>query len=151
MWPFFCFSMSVFDLGIMTRIYRFIKRVALLTSLLTMFVLTGKAQGPAAGIDNALKAGDASGISRYFGPSIDITINNSTSTYSRKQGELVLRDFFNKITVLDFDIEHSGNSAASPATFAIGYLKTSNGQYKVYMWLKPKDGGYVLKEIRFEK
>ena len=152
MWPFFCFSISVFDLGIMNRIYRFIKKLSLLTCLLTMLFITGKAQGqPNAGINNALKAGDASDISRYFGPSVDITINNSTSTYSHKQGELVLRDFFNKVAVQDFDIEHSGNSAASPATFTIGYLKTSNGQYKVYMWLKPRDGGYVLKEIRFEK
>ena len=102
-------------------------------------------------IGNALKAGDASGVSRYFGPSVDITIFNSTSTYSRAQGELVLRDFFSKNAVRDFEIQQSGNSSARPATFTIGYLNTSNGRYKVYMWLKPKDGGYVLKEIRFEK
>jgi len=102
-------------------------------------------------IGTALKAGDASGISRYFGPSVDITINSSTSTYSRTQGELVLRDFFAKNTVHAFNVQHSSNSSGRPATFTIGYLNTNNGRYKVYMWLKPRDRGYVLKEIRFEK
>jgi hypothetical protein len=108
-------------------------------------------QGQTEAIGAALKAGDAPGVSRYFGASVDITINNSTSTYSRTQGELVLRDFFSKNAVRDFDIQHSNNSSSGPKTFAIGYLSTSNGRYKVYIWMRPKDGGYVLKEIRFEK
>ena len=119
--------------------------------LIALFNIASAQSGLTDAIGSALKAGDASGVSRYFGPSVDITVCNSTSTYSRAQGELVLRDFFNKNAVRDFEIQHSGNSSARPATFTIGYLNTSNGRYKVYMWLKPKDGGYVLKEIRFEK
>ena len=115
-------------------------------------ISTARAQsGLTEAIGNALRAGDASAVSRYFGPSVDITVNNSTSTYSRAQGELVLRDFFSKNPVRDFEIQHSGNSSARPATFTIGYLSTGTGRFKVYMWLKPRDGGYVLKEIRFEK
>jgi hypothetical protein len=111
----------------------------------------GWSQGQAEAIGAALKAGDASGISRYFAPSVNITINNSTSTYSRTQGELVLRDFFNKNAVRDFYIQHSNNASSGPKTFAIGYLNTSNGRYKVYLKMWQKDGGYVLKEITFEK
>jgi hypothetical protein len=124
----------------------------LLCILVMSMAYTSLAQsGLTEAIGNSLKAGDASGVSRYFGPAVDITINNSTSTYSRTQGELVLRDFFSKNPVHDFSIEHSGNSSDRPATFTIGNLNTGNGRYKVYMWLKPRDGGYVLKEIRFER
>ena len=129
-----------------------LKRPLLIIVLLFSLLSAGWAQGkPAEAIGSALKTGDASGISRHFGPSVDITINNSTSTYSKTQGELVLRDFFSKNSVRDFDVQHSGNSSGGPATFTIGYLNTGSGRYKVYMWLRPKDGGYVLKEIRFEK
>lgn len=120
----------------------------LLVSLLT----PGLAQGVTSQeIDVALSAGDASSLSKFFGPSVDITINNSTSTYSRTQAEQVLRDFFAKNNVKDFDIEHSGNSGGSAATFTIGYLSTGNGRFRVYMWLKSSDAGFVLKQIRFEK
>ncbi len=120
--------------------------------LMASLFTAGRAQGVTAqDLDVALSAGDASGISKYFGSSVDITINNSTSTYSRTQGEQVLRDFFSKNAVRDFDIEHSGNSGGSAATFTIGYLNTGNGRFRVYMWLKPGDSGHVLKQIRFEK
>lgn len=120
--------------------------------LLVSIFTASRAQGiPAQEIDVALSAGDAAAVSKYFGPSVDITINNSTSTYSRTQAEQVLRDFFSKNSVKDFDIEHSGNSGGSAATFTIGYLSTGNGRFRVYMWLKPSDAGYILKQIRFEK
>ena len=107
--------------------------------------------GVAEAIGAALRAGDASGVSRYFGPSVDITMHHTTSTYSKTQGELVLRDFFSKNEVRNFEMQHAEQSGGRPLAFAIGYLQTSNGKYKVLMWLRPRDGGYVLKEIRFEK
>lgn len=115
-------------------------------------ISAGRAQGrPVDAIDNALKTGNAAAVSRYFGPSIDITINNSTSTYSRTQGEQVLRDFFARNSVRDFDIDYSGSSTSSNSSFSIGTLQTANGKYKVYLFLRPSDGGYVLKELRIEK
>ena len=137
----------------MNLINCFIKKPLLLTILCLSLFHAGWAQNnQSAAINAALRSGDASGISRYFGPSVDITINSSTSTYSRTQGELVLRDFFNKNPARDFDIEHSANSTSSAnATFTIGYLDTNNGRYKVYMYLRQKEGEYILREIRIEK
>ena len=152
-WPFFCFKEDTVTLNYnITGFLRLYIGPLLLSILLLAPPQTAQAQsGLTDAIAGCLKAGDASGISRYFGSSVDITINSSTSTYSRTQGELVLRDFFSKNTVHDFTVNHSGNSSDRPATFTIGNLQTDNGRYRVYMWLKPRDGGYVLKEIRFEK
>src|SRR5215207_507048 len=112
----------------------------------------GQAQArPLDAISSSMKSGNAAAVSRYFGPSIDITINNSTSTYSRTQGEQVLRDFFARNSVKDFDIDYSGPSSSSNSSFTIGTLQTANGKYKVYLFLRPSDSGYTLKELRIEK
>jgi hypothetical protein len=102
-------------------------------------------------IIHALQTGNANGISKYFGPSVDITLNNTTSTYSNAQGCSVIRDFFEKNKVQGFEIQHSSNSTARSSTFMIGALITNQGRYKVYLWLKPRDGEMIIKEIRFEK
>lgn len=102
-------------------------------------------------IVEALKTGDAGTISRYFGPSVDITVSNTTSTYSQAQGTWVLKDFFKKNPIKGFELQHSGSSSARSSTFTMGYLNTTQGLFKVYMWLKPRDGSVVIKELRFER
>jgi hypothetical protein len=129
-----------------------VKKLLLLTVLIFALSGAGWAQArPIDAISASMKSGNAAAVSRYFGPSIDISINNSTSTYSRTQGEQVLRDFFSRNPVKDFDIDYSGNSTSSNSCFSIGTLQTANGKYKVYLFLRPADGGYVLKEVRIEK
>jgi hypothetical protein len=128
------------------------KKLLLLTVLLLSLLNTGRAQGkPVDAIGAAFKSGNAGAVSRYFGPSVDITINNSTSTYSRTQGEQILRDFFSRNAVRDFDIDYSGASTSSNSSFTVGSLQTVNGKFKVYLSLRPTDGGAVLKEVRIEK
>ena len=152
-WPFFCFKEVTVTLKNIINSCRkwYISALLLSVSLIGHADVVRAQSGLTEAIAGCLKAGDASCVSRYFGNSVDITINSSTSTYSRTQGELVLRDFFSKNSVRDFTINHSGNSSDRPATFTIGNLQTDRNRYKVYMWLKPRDGDYVLKEIRIER
>jgi hypothetical protein len=152
-WPLICINSIIVKAQHITYFPTHIIRKLVLVMVLTLSLFSaGMAQGrPVDAIDNAMKAGNAAAISRYFGPSIDITINNSTSTYSRTQGEQVLRDFFARNAVRDFDIDYSGPSSSSNTSFTIGTLQTANGKYKVYLFLRPADGGYVLKELRIEK
>lgn len=102
-------------------------------------------------IEQAMRDGNVKVLANYFGSTIDITINNSQSTYSRVQAQMVLRNFFNKISVKDYDLQHTGISSTSNALFTIGSLTTATGKYKVYMYLKQRDKNTVLQEIRFEK
>lgn len=99
----------------------------------------------------AVKSGNAASVARYFGPSVDMTISNTSSTYSHTQGEQVLRDFFSRHPVRDFKIDYSGNSTSSDSRFSIGTLHTETCRFKVYLFLRPNDKGYTIKEIRFEK
>jgi hypothetical protein len=102
-------------------------------------------------LSSAMKSGNASAVARFFGPTVDLTINNSSSTYSRTQAEQVLREFFSRNQVRDFDVDYSGNSTSSNSSFTIGSLQTGTCKFKVYMLLRPADGGFVLKELRIEK
>lgn len=131
---------------------RFFRKLVLLTLLALSLFNSGWAQGRSAeAVGQAWRSGNAAAVSSFFGPSVDITINNSTSTYSRTQGEQVLRDFFVRNPVRSFDIDYSGASTSSNSSFTIGTLQTANGKFKVYLSLRPANGNYVLKEVRIEK
>ena len=125
-------------------------RIALLT--LVMLACTAYAQGiPVEAISDAVRSGNASGIARYFGTSVEVRLNNTTSNYSPAQGEMVLRDFFSHNTPREFEIVYTGSPSSGNASFAIGNLSTSGGKYSVYIFLKPVGGAFVLQEIRIQK
>ena len=42
----------------------------------------------------AIKAGDASQVSKYFDNTVEITLPGKSNSYSKSQAELVLHDFF---------------------------------------------------------
>lgn len=102
-------------------------------------------------LDHALNSGNADQVSGYFAPSVDITVNGASATYSKIQGEIILKDFFNKHRVRSYEAEMAGNSNSEPALFTIGRLRTGNGDFKIYIWLQPVGNSYNLKAIKFEK
>lgn len=97
----------------------------------------------------AIKKGDATEVAKFFDNSVEITLAGKSNSYSKSQAEIILRDFFNSNSVKDFEIIHKSESAGSQ--YCIGNLKTSNGQYRVTIYMKQKGDKQVLQEIRFEK
>lgn len=102
-------------------------------------------------VAGAMRSGDVGGVTRFMDNVVDITVNNNQSTYSKTQAEMVLKDFFGKNVPKGYSTEHTGNSADQTSFYSIGYLTTSNGKYRIYIFLKQKDGNFVLQEIKFEK
>ncbi len=98
---------------------------------------------------SAIKNGSAAQLSKFFDNTIEITVSDKSNTYSKSQGELVVKDFFENNVVKDFEVMHKGNNAA--AQFIVGTLKTKNGEYKTTIYLKQKGNNQFLQEIRFEK
>jgi len=98
---------------------------------------------------NALKAGSASQVSRYFDNTIDITLPDKSNSYSKSQAELVLKDFFIINGVISFEALHSGDNAGSQ--YLIGNLKTKKGTYRTTVYMKQKADKQVVQELRFEK
>jgi hypothetical protein len=103
------------------------------------------------GIDEviaAMRSGNSGLVAKHFDNRVDISMPDKTNSYSKSQGELVLKDFFTNNPVKNFEIIHKGENAGSQ--FCIGTLLTKNGSFRTTIFMKQKGDGQVLQELRFE-
>ena len=97
---------------------------------------------------NALKTGNTAQIIKYFDNTIEITMPDKSSSYSKSQAELVIKDFFNTNPVKNFEVLHKGENAGSQ--YCIGTLNTKTGLFRTTIFMKQKGDRQLLQEIRFE-
>lgn len=103
------------------------------------------------GIDDiiaAMKTGNAAQVAKYFDNNVEISMPDKSNSYSKSQGELVLKDFFSNNIVKSFDVIHKGENAGSQ--YCIGTLVTKGGSYRTTIFMKQKGDQQVLQELRFE-
>lgn len=96
----------------------------------------------------AMKAGNATDIARFFDNTVEINSPDKSSSYSKSQAELVLKDFFSTNGVKGFTVDHKGENAGSQ--YCIGILVTKNGSYRTTVFMKQKGDKLVLQTITFE-
>ena len=97
----------------------------------------------------AMKAGNSTDIARFFDNTLEINTPDKSNSYSKSQGELVLRDFFTTNVVKSFIVNHKGENSNSQ--FCIGTLVTKNGTYRTTIYIKLKGDKQLLQTITFEK
>ena len=118
--------------------------LAILMSFFSSFIVK-------TGIDEviaAMRSGNSGLVAKHFDNMVDISMPDKTNSYSKSQGESVLKDFFTNNPVKNFEIIHKGENAGSQ--FCIGTLITKNGSFRTTIFLKQKGDGQVLQELRFE-
>ena len=98
---------------------------------------------------SAFKSGDAAAVARYFDQSVEITIEGNNRTYTKKNAETLLNDFFKQNIVKGFEVIHKSGSGSSQ--YYIGNLVTSGGTYRTTIYTKSKNDKTFIQEIRFEK
>ena len=103
-----------------------------------------------ASIKDALKAGSAKEIVKFFNQSLDINLEGEINTYSKAQSEFVLRDFFKKHPPTDFAIVHTGSSKGG-LQYAIGDYKSNGETYTVLIRVEQAGENYLVHEISFVK
>lgn len=96
----------------------------------------------------ALRAGNAAAMAKFFDQTVEISLPESSNSYSKSQAELVLRDFFSTHPVKGFEIIHKGEKAGS--NYCIGTLQTKTGNYRTTVFMKQKGDGQVIQELRME-
>lgn len=101
-------------------------------------------------IKTAIKAGSSKELVRYMADNIDINLDSKKSTYSRAQAEFVMKDFFKKYVVTDFQFVHQGESKDGHK-YAIGSYKFEGGTYRVYLLLKSVKGVYLIDTLDFSE
>jgi malate synthase len=106
---------------------------------------------PAYNIDDvvaAIKAGNASGLAKYFDERVDISLPDKSDTYSKTQAEMIIRDFFSNKGVISFEVKHKGEQGG--AQFCVGELKTKQGTYRTHLFMRQRGDRQLLQEIRFQ-
>jgi len=96
----------------------------------------------------SMKAGNATDIARFFDNTVEINTPDKSSSYSKSQAELVLKDFFSTNTVKTFTLDHKGENAGSQ--YCIGTLITKNAVYRTTVFMKLKGDKQLLQTITFE-
>jgi hypothetical protein len=119
--------------------------------LIALSSLTVRAQDQAKipeGISMAIKAGNASELSKYMNSTIELLLLDKEDFYKKNVAETILKDFFAEYQTKDFTIRHQG--AKNDAQYAIGNLKTEKGDFRVYFLLKKVGQDLLIHQIRIE-
>jgi len=97
----------------------------------------------------ALRSGNPKNISNYFIENIDLKIIKQEDVYSKKQAEMILKDFFGKHLVKSFTIAHK-SEAKNGSQYVIGTLETSNGKFRTYFLIKTTGEQTLIQQFRIE-
>lgn len=123
-----------------------------LITILCVFSLSAavQAQEPLQEVVQYIRGGNVTGMAKYFDKFVGININNNQASYSSSQAEIILKDFFSKNVVKEFNVAQGGNSGTT-SQYAIGDLNTSTGMFQLYVVIKMSENKFLIKELRFEK
>lgn len=101
-------------------------------------------------INNAIKKGDATELSRFFNSAIEISLPDNDGTYSKVQAQMILFTFFEKNQAKSFTVIQEGSSPNN-TNFVIGtYISTNNKRFRVYYVTKIVGGKDLIQHLEFE-
>lgn len=116
-------------------------------SILTALLFSSFIYISLANIVNAMKSGSSSEVAKYFDETVEITFSDKSSSYSRKQAERVLNDFFVSNPVSNFEVIHQSENGDSQ--YCIGNLITKNGTFRTTIYIKLHGQKQLIQELRF--
>jgi hypothetical protein len=98
----------------------------------------------------AIRSGNAAAISKYFATSVDLKVLDQENIYSKAQAELILKDFFSKHTLKNFNIAHK-SALKNDSQFAIGTLETTSGKFRINFVMKTAGATSTITQFRIER
>lgn len=101
-------------------------------------------------ISGQFRTGNAKEISRYFSPTVNLSIINDNNVYSKVQAEIILESFFKMNSPTGSKIIHRLDSNPN-YQHAVIELNTVNGYFRVSYSIRVNDNQAQLVEIRIEK
>jgi len=102
-------------------------------------------------INQALGAGDADALTKFFAENVEISIQDKEQIYPKAKANDVMRTFFAANKPKSFNQMHKGNSRENSDQYCIGNLVSSTGSFRVYLYLKTASNGVAIQELRLDK
>lgn len=125
------------------------KKILSIFLTLLLAASVGVAQNADETIGSAIKLGNYKELSKHFDTKVELTIASKEDSYSKAQAELIIKDFFSKGKVNNYQVIHRGKSPDG-AKYAIGTLTTSTGTFRTYLLTKEVGGSTRIQQLRFE-
>ena len=100
-------------------------------------------------IVSSFRTGNTEQLSNYFHDRLQVNLRDQEHICSKAQAKEIMREFFSKSKPVSFNIIFEGGKEDSK--FAIGSLKTTNGNYRINIFFKKFDNKYLIHLLRIEK
>lgn len=126
-----------------------------MNKLITIFLLSLacllplKAQTVPAELIEALKAGKADDVARFFHPSLELTILDKDYMASKNQATRIMENFFKEHPPTGFSISFEGTKEKSK--YAIGNLVTGEGNFRLNIFFINKENKRLIYYMSIEK
>ena len=120
-----------------------------LFSIVSLCSYIADTDGTTEEITNALKSGNATELSAHFNSNIDITILGKSSSYSKAQAEMIIKDFFKKYPPKSIKVIHQGTSSDG-SQFSICNYVSSSKTFRVYFLVKKFGDKFLIQQLKFE-
>jgi hypothetical protein len=101
-------------------------------------------------ITAAMSNGDARELAAWFNRMVDLGLPEKDNSYSKSQGEIVMRDFFKKYPPDSFEVRQKGKTSET-SHFAICQYTTGDKKFQVSIYLMHESGTFLITKIKFEK
>ena len=124
------------------------KKYAILVFI--VFLATSLSAQDYTSIDNAFSEGNASGLSKSFDSTVELSIDGKSSSLGRSDAENKMRSFFLDHEPRNFEIVHKGESK-SDVHYFISQLVTSNGSFRITAYLHKSVDEYLIQSLEIEK
>ncbi|MBN1926195.1 MAG: DUF4783 domain-containing protein [Prolixibacteraceae bacterium] len=97
----------------------------------------------------SIKAGNSATLARHFNQNVELVVLENENVYSKAHAQQVIQDFFSKNKPVSFSIIHKADKG--DLNYAIGTLKTENGQFRVYFLIKKINNVSFIHQLRIEQ
>jgi hypothetical protein len=101
-------------------------------------------------IYNAFGDGDVEYITSLMDDQVEISIQNHTKAKNKQKASGLLEKFYQSKDPIQCKLLHKSKSRGDKTFYSIGFLKTSSGNYRIYLYLQNNSGTLNIKELRID-
>ena len=96
----------------------------------------------------SLKNGNSIELANHFNTELELIVLDKENIYSKTQAQVILKDFFKKHQVENFEIKHQGDK--ENMHYVIGNLITSSDTFRLSFILKSINNNLLIHQLRIE-